>query len=84
MFGLTARRRLREGWPDPKERERARLAVAQYGLGESEAPVERVRVAILELSEGSTERIPDLVAKAEVDFRDVLMWAEQRQLKGAK
>ena len=36
----------------------------------------RVQLAVLALSEGSLERLRHFVAVAQVDFRDVLYWAD--------
>ncbi len=63
-------------WNAEPERRRAETALAEYGVAPHEREVPRVRLAILKLSQGQLERLPDLVAHAKRDYRDVLMWAE--------
>lgn len=41
-----------------------------------ERETERVRLAILKLCDARADRVVELVAAAERDYRDVLMWAE--------
>ena len=48
----------------------------QYGTESYENEVERVRIAILKLSEGSLEELARVVVQAKQDYRDVLAWAE--------
>ena len=48
----------------------------QYGTESYENEVERVRVAILKLSEGSLEELERMTRCAKQDYRDVLAWAE--------
>ena len=47
-----------------------------YGIEPYERERERVQLAILRLSEGSEEKLRELVAVAKRDYRDVLFWAE--------
>lgn len=47
-----------------------------YGVEPYERERERVQLAILKLSEGSEEKLRELVAVAKRDYRDVLLWAE--------
>jgi hypothetical protein len=63
-------------WADPEERARVRALLETYGLESYEREQDRVRLAILKLSEGQSARVPELVAYAKRDYRDVLMWAE--------
>ena len=46
--------------------------VDQYGIESHEREVNRVKVAILETSEGKLSRLPYFVACARIDYRDVL------------
>ena len=63
-------------WQSDGERLSAQGHLESYGLEHHEREVERVQLAILKLSEGRLERIPELVAAAKRDYRDILMWAE--------
>ena len=41
-----------------------------------------MQLAVLKLSEGNFERLPDLIITAKGDYRDVLAWAEYpREIK---
>lgn len=46
--------------------------VDQYGIESHEREINRVKVAILETSEGKLSRLPYFVACARIDYRDVL------------
>jgi hypothetical protein len=46
--------------------------VDRYGTEPHEREAERVRLAIVELSEGDEQRLQHLVQAAKVDYRDVL------------
>ncbi|MGD2145449.1 MAG: hypothetical protein PVH41_02005 [Anaerolineae bacterium] len=48
----------------------------QYRAESGERGRARVQLAILKLSEGKIERLPDLMAMANRDYRDVLACAE--------
>ena len=48
----------------------------QYGATSGERGRVRVQLAILKLSEGRGERLPELVRMAKIDYRDVLAYAE--------
>jgi hypothetical protein len=63
-------------WPDENERTRVRAELERYGVEGHEREPDRVRLAVLKLSEGRSERVAELVARAKRDYRDVLMWAE--------
>jgi hypothetical protein len=62
-------------WPDIHP-EQVMDILDQYGIGKFEQERARVQLAVLKLSEGRFERLPDLVKAAKGDFRDVLAWAE--------
>jgi hypothetical protein len=47
-----------------------------YGVEAYERERERVQLAIIVLSEGNESKLPELVAIAKRDYRDVLFWAE--------
>jgi hypothetical protein len=47
-----------------------------YGVESYERERERVRLAILKLSEGNEEKLREFFAVAKRDYRDVLFWAE--------
>ena len=47
-----------------------------YGVESYERERQRVQLAILKLSEGSEEKLRELVAVAKQDYRDVLFWAD--------
>lgn len=61
------------------------LAVVDlYGTAPHEPEVERVRLAIVELSEGDEEGLKYLVQVAKVDYRDVLAWKQLGPLSPAQ
>ena len=51
--------------------------LAAYGIEPHEREVERVRLAILKISEGSEQKVAEYVAVAKKDYRDILFWADQ-------
>jgi glyoxylase I family protein len=51
--------------------------LAGYGTEPHEREVERVRLAILKISEGDERKVEEHVATAKKDYRDVLFWADQ-------
>ena len=63
-------------WPSEAEREQVLALLAEYGKAPHEREAARVRLAVLKLSEGQVDRIPELIAAANRDYRDVLLWAE--------
>ncbi len=63
-------------WPEVEDRRRVYDALATYGVASYEQEADRVRLAILKLSEGNLEQALAMVAAAKRDYRDVLMWAE--------
>ena len=50
--------------------------LADYGTEPHEREVERVRLAILKISEGDERKVEEHVATAKKDYRDVLFWAD--------
>jgi hypothetical protein len=62
-------------WPDVDPQEIMEV-LDEYGLKSSERGRTRVQLAILKLSEGRRERLPELVRMAKLDYRDVLAFAE--------
>ena len=63
-------------WPDEGERSRVRAELERYGVERYEQEAARVRLAVLKLSKGRSDRVAELVDRAKRDYRDVLMWAE--------
>jgi hypothetical protein len=63
-------------WPDAEERRRVCDALATYGVESHEQEANRVRLAILKLSDGRVGNALTMVAAAKRDYRDVLMGAE--------
>lgn len=57
--------------------------LAAYGTEHHEREVQRVQMAILELSRGDRGKLPDLVRAAKSDYRDVLAWQQQGPLSPA-
>jgi hypothetical protein len=55
-----------------------------YGTGSYEREKERVQLAIVSLSEGSEDKLLDLVQAAKTDYRDVLYWQESGPLSEAE
>ena len=67
--------KIRQYWPD--EDPQAVLDILNtYGDSEMERGRGRVHLAILKLCEGKLEKLPDLIAMAKQDYRDVLAYAE--------
>lgn len=54
----------------------ARAELDRYGTSGTEAEIERVRLAILKVSDGDLGRLAEGVALAKRDYRDVLAVAE--------
>ena len=50
--------------------------LAQYGSRDGDRERDRVRLAILKLSDGDPVKLRNNVAAAMLDYRDVLAWAE--------
>lgn len=55
--------------------EEALERIAAYGTEAHEREVERVQLAILEVSEGKMTRLPYFIQCAKIDYRDVLVGA---------
>lgn len=68
-------RKIKKLWPGADPQEILDL-LNEYGKGRYETGVERVQLAVLKLSRGDRERLPELVKMAKTDFRDVLAYAE--------
>src|SRR5688572_4251568 len=69
-------RKLAMTWPSAPDRANVRVTLLTYGSVTSEREVERVRLAILKLSDGALDELRAMTAVAKTDYRDVLMWAE--------
>jgi hypothetical protein len=69
-------RKLQALWEDPAARAQVLAELHRYGQEAYEQEPDRVRLAILKLSEARLDRVVELVDAAKRDFRDVLMWAE--------
>ncbi len=54
----------------------ARGMLARYGAAAHEREVERVRRALLSLSQGKLAHLGHYLAVAQRDYRDVLYWAD--------
>lgn len=50
-----------------------------YGVETYERESERVRLALVKLSGGSEEKLAEHLAVAKVDYRDILLWADEPQ-----
>lgn len=48
----------------------------EYGIENVEPEVNRVQLAILQLSEGNKDKLLYLVKTAKVDYRDILAWQQ--------
>jgi hypothetical protein len=62
-------------WPEEDPQEILRI-LDEYGADSSEPGRARVHLAILKLSEGHKNQLPQLVSMAKRDYRDVLAYAE--------
>lgn len=51
-------------------------ALDQYGKAPCENEVARVRLAIIQLSEGNKNKLLEFVKIAKVDYRDILAWQQ--------
>ena len=63
----------------PEVRAEAAGLLGQYGTQAHEREEIRVRVAALKLSDGSLDRLRDLITRAKQDYRDVLAWSTRRR-----
>ncbi len=64
---------VREGFPD-EDPELILLVLDDYGKESFQSDPEAVQIAVVRLSEGSTDKLEGLVEDAKRDFRDVLSW----------
>jgi hypothetical protein len=62
-------------WPDVDPEEILSI-LDEYGVEASERGRARVQLAILKLSAGQRDRLPELVVMAKRDYRDVVAYAE--------
>lgn len=67
--------KINQTWPDEAPADILRI-LDQYGEKQSEQGGARVQLAIIKVSEGNLERLPELVELAQRDYRDLLAWAE--------
>jgi len=74
-MGNRVLEKVKKTWPeaDPQE---IMDVLNEYGTKRHETGRERVQLAILKLSQGKRDRLPDLVKMAKVDWRDALAYAE--------
>lgn len=73
-FELDVERKVTALWPNAAEQARARELLDTYGAGEPEST--RVRLALLKLSDGKLPELTAMLSAAQIDYRDVLAWAE--------
>ena len=59
----------------PGEQPVARDLLARYGVAAHEREVDRVRRALLSLSQGRLDHLGHYLAIAQHDYRDILYWA---------
>lgn len=52
------------------------VALDRYGEEPYEREIERVQLAILQLSQGNKEKLMQFVKDAKTDYRDVLAWQQ--------
>lgn len=62
---------------EPSLRAAALEELARYGVESYEREVARVQLAIVALAKGDLTKLRSLVGAAKVDYRDVLLWADQ-------
>lgn len=63
----------------PAEQPLALELLQRYGDAPHEREHDRVCLALLELSEGDVGKLREALAVAKTDYRDVLVWAEERR-----
>jgi len=68
-------RKVKLYWPD-RDLDEVMGILDQYGLKKYETGGDRVQMAVIKLSEGDFDRLPELIKTAKIDYRDVLAWAE--------
>lgn len=69
-------RKIRNGFEDAKQREKAIAVLNEYGKESHEQEPDRVRLAILKISGNDLTRIEKNTQYAKQDFRDTLVAAE--------
>ncbi|OQY23984.1 MAG: hypothetical protein B6I35_02475 [Anaerolineaceae bacterium 4572_32.2] len=67
--------KINQYWPSVDAKE-VMDVLDRYGVKSSERGRVRVQLAILKLSAGQRERLPELVEMAQSDYRDALAYAE--------
>jgi ClpP class serine protease len=67
-----------------KQAAQALALIDQYGTEAHEREVNRVQLAILEVSDGKLSRIPYFVKYAKIDYRDVLTGARLPPMNDAE
>ena len=67
--------KIKKMWPDADPDEILDI-LDEYGKENYETGCMRVQLAILKLSGGDRERLPELIKMAKMDWRDVLAYAE--------
>jgi hypothetical protein len=63
----------------PDDRPVALELLQRYGHAPHEMEHERVWLALLDVSEGSIDKLREAVELARTDYRDVLLWAEDQR-----
>jgi hypothetical protein len=70
--------RISDLFAEPDAAARAHEIVARYDEDGSSEGTDRVRIAALYLSKGDLEKLEDVIALANTDYRDVIAAAEYR------
>ena len=60
----------------PERKGEVAALLSEYGTEEYEREPERVRLAVLKISNGDLYKLKESIRAAKVDYRDVLAWAE--------
>jgi hypothetical protein len=63
----------------PAEQPLALELLQRYGNAPHEREHDRVCLALLELSQGDVRKLREALEVAKTDYRDVLVWAEERR-----
>ena len=74
-MGTRVLNKIKKMWPEADPQEILDL-LNEYGTKSWETGRERVQLAILKLSRGEQDSLPELVKMAKKDWRDVLAYAE--------
>ena len=75
-LSLDVERKLYAVWPSQAEQATASALLQGYGSSGGQLEPDRVRLALIKLSQGSLEELQALIERATLDYRDVLLWAE--------